>query len=191
MGDYATIRDAIEMTYPETFKDFNKRLFQPGGFPRPLPARERKWVTSSGKANFITPERLQPEMAIQGETDSVLLLASLRSNDQFNTTVYGYTDRFRGVKGTRLVVFVSRTDLERLGLAEGDAVDLTTALAGPERVVRGLRVVEYDIPAGSCGAYYPEVNPLFPLSHHDAKSKTPAYKALPVRVTRAAAMAAD
>ena len=99
VGDYATVRDAIEETYPETFKDFNKRLFQPGGFPRPLPARERKWVTASGKANFITPERLSPELKIVGDPAETLLLATLRSNDQFNTTIYGYHDRFRGVKG--------------------------------------------------------------------------------------------
>ena len=148
MDDYATVRDAIERTYPETFKDFNERLFQPGGFPRPLPARERKWVTASGKANFITPERLLPEMKTDGEGE-VFQLASLRSNDQFNTTIYGYTDRFRGVKGTRQVVFMNKADLARLGLADGDAVELTTALDdGAKRSIGGLRVVEYDIPLG-------------------------------------------
>ncbi len=188
VGDYATIRDAIEVTYPETFKDFNKRLFQPGGFPRPLPARERKWVTSSGKANFITPDRLTPDLKISGDPTEVLQLTTLRSNDQFNTTVYGYHDRFRGVRGTRTVVFMNGADIARLGLGNGDAVDLTTALDdGVTRRVEGLRIVEYDIPQGCCGAYFPETNPLMPLSHHDPKSKVPAYKALPVRVTRAAA----
>ncbi len=91
VGDYATVRDAIEETYPETFKDFNQRLFQPGGFPRPLPARERKWVTASGKANFITPDRLTAELKIAGDPADTLRLATLRSNDQFNTTIYGYT----------------------------------------------------------------------------------------------------
>ena len=184
VDDYAKIRDAIELTYPETFKDFNKRLFQPGGFARPLPARERKWVTSSGKANFITPERLFPELSTSARSD-VLHLATLRSNDQFNTTIYGYSDRFRGVEGTRKVVFMNKEDVAALGLEDGMTVDLTTAIEEDTiRRVKGLRIVEYDIPRGSCGAYYPETNPLFPLSHHDAKSKTPSYKLLPVTVAR-------
>ena len=192
VGDYGKVRDAIETTYPETFKDFNKRLFEPGGIPRPVPARERKWVTPNGKANFLTPERLEPELKISGGDADVLTLTSLRSNDQFNTTVYGYSDRFRGVEGTRHVVFMNPLDIERLGLNNGDAVDLTTALdGGARRSVQGLRIVPYSIPPGSCGAYYPETNPLFPLDHHDPKSKTPAYKALPVRVTRGEALASD
>lgn len=184
VGNYAEIRDAIEQTYPETFKDFNKRLFQPGGFVRPLPARERKWVTKSGKANFLTPERLFPDLMVEDNHD-ILHLATLRSNDQFNTTVYGYSDRFRGVNGTRMVVFMNRDDIARMGLAAGDNVDLTTAIDQKTlRVVRQLAIVPYDIPKGSCGAYFPEANPLFPLSHHDPESKTPAYKLLPVRVSR-------
>ncbi|PZM08929.1 FdhF/YdeP family oxidoreductase [Rhizobium tubonense] len=183
VGDYETIRNAIEATYPETFKEFNKRLFQPGGFPRPLPARERKWVTNSGKANFITPERLFPELSTASRTD-VLHLATLRSNDQFNTTIYGYSDRFRGIEGTRKIVFMNVADIEALGLSNGMNVDLATAI--DEKTVRrvtGLRVVEYGIPKGCCAAYYPETNPLFPLQHHDAQSKTPSYKLLPVYVT--------
>ncbi|NLR97187.1 FdhF/YdeP family oxidoreductase [Rhizobium sp. P38BS-XIX] len=184
VGNYAQIRDAIEQTYPETFRDFNKRLFQPGGFVRPLPARERKWVTKSGKANFLTPERLFPDLMVEDEQD-ILHLATLRSNDQFNTTVYGYNDRFRGVSGTRRVVFMNRDDIARMGLAAGDNVDLTTAIDQKTlRVVTQLAVVPYDLPKGSCGAYFPEANPLFPLSHHDPKSKAPAYKLLPVRVSR-------
>ncbi|WP_244557261.1 FdhF/YdeP family oxidoreductase [Agrobacterium tumefaciens] len=183
VGDYGTVRDAIEATYPETFKGFNKRLFQPGGFPRPLPARERKWVTSSGKANFITPDRLFPDLSTSGRTD-VLHLATLRSNDQFNTTIYGYSDRFRGVEGTRKVVFMNREDIAVMGLTNGVSVDLTTAIEEETvRKVIGFRVVEYNIPKGSCGAYFPETNPLFPLEHHDAKSKTPSYKLLPILIT--------
>ena len=192
VADYAVVRDAIEETYPETFKEFNKRLFQPGGFPRPLPARERKWVTASGKANFLTPERLAPELKLTGDPGEILQLATLRSNDQFNTTIYGYSDRFRGVNGTRHVVFMNKMDIERRGLRDGDAVDLTTALDdGVTRRVEGLRVVQYDIPSGCCGAYYPETNPLVPLWHHDPKSKVPAYKAIAVHVTRAEVLADD
>lgn len=96
------------------------------------------------------------------------------------------------MKGTRHVVFMNKDDIARLRLADGDAVDLTTALDdGATRSVAGLRVAEYDIPAGCCGAYYPETNPLFPLSHHDPKFKVPGYKDLPVRITRAAQIAPD
>ncbi|MGO4642559.1 FdhF/YdeP family oxidoreductase [Mesorhizobium sp. 2RAF45] len=184
VGNYAQIRDAIERTYPETFKDFNKRLFQPGGFARPVPARERKWVTKTGKANFITPHRLFPEFSTSGRTD-VLHLSTLRSNDQFNTTIYGYSDRFRGVEGTRRVVFMNGEDISRLGFVDGEHIDVTTAIDDNYiRKVTGLRIVQYNIPKGCCAAYYPEANPLFPLAHHDPKAKTPSYKLLPVRLTR-------
>lgn len=181
VADYSRIRNAIELTYPDTFRDFNKRAFQPGGMTRPLPARERKWVTASGKANFLTPKKLFPvEEAASPET---LYLMTLRSNDQFNTTIYGYNDRFRGIHGSRKVIFMNPKDIERLGLRDRMIVDLTTAMdESRPRAVHGFTVVAYNIPEGSCGAYYPETNPLFPLDHHDPKAKTPAYKFLPVIV---------
>jgi molybdopterin-dependent oxidoreductase alpha subunit len=191
VGDYARVRGAIEQTYPETFKNFNEKLFQPGGITRPVPARERKWVTASGKAHFITPPQLFPDFSAAAGPD-VLNLATLRSNDQFNTTIYGYSDRFRGVEGTRKVIFMNRLDIARLGFDDGDAVDLVTAIdAGTTRCVGGLRIIAYDIPQGCCGAYYPETNPLFPLAHHDPESKTPGYKLLPVHVRRANGYARD
>lgn len=183
VGDYALVRDAIEQTYPETFKAFNTRIHQPGGFPRPVPARERKWTTASGKANFLTPDKLLPD-TISGLSDaSVLNLMTLRSNDQFNTTIYGYSDRFRGVEGTRQIIFVNKNDIDRLGFRDGDKVDVITAIETERRrAVEGLRLVCYDIPPGSCAAYFPECNPLFPIAHHDPSSKTPGYKLLPVRL---------
>ena len=185
VADYGKVRDAIEATYPATFKDFNKRLFQPGGFARPVPARERKWTTPNGKANFITPARLFPDFGIAPGRNDVFNLATLRSNDQFNTTIYGYEDRFRGVTGTRRVLFMNRDDVGRLGLRDGDFVDLTTAIdTDVLRRITGLRVVVYPIPQGCCAAYYPEANPLFPLGHHQPKAKTPSYKLLPVVVSR-------
>jgi molybdopterin-dependent oxidoreductase alpha subunit len=192
VGDYSKIRDAIERTYPETFKDFNKKMFQPGGIPRPLAARERKWSTANGKANFITPSKLFPDFAVDGARQDVLHLATLRSNDQFNTTIYGYSDRFRGVEGTRKVVFMNNEDLVRLGLRNGESVDLTTAIEPAMlRRITGFRIVEYAIPKGSCAAYYPEANPLFPLGHHDPHSKTPSYKLLPVIVSRSSEAPVD
>ncbi|RAK52277.1 FdhF/YdeP family oxidoreductase [Phenylobacterium deserti] len=186
VADYSRVRTAIEETWPATFKGLNEKMMQPGGLTRPLAARERKWNTRSGKANFITPTQMfagRPESL--GEA-GVLQLLTLRSNDQFNTTVYGYHDRFRGVKGTRLVVFMNAADIADLGLAADMFVDLETVIEdGVSRTVQGLRIVPYDIPKGCIGAYYPETNPLVPLGHHDKQAHTPAYKAVPVRVTRA------
>jgi molybdopterin-dependent oxidoreductase alpha subunit len=178
-ADYATIRDSIEATYPDEFKDYNTRMFQPGGFPRPLAARQREWQTETGKANFLLPERLTAEDT--PPNPEVLTLITLRSNDQFNTTIYGYSDRFRGIEGTRDVVLMSPGDILRFGLVDGDTVTLVGE-AGDQvhREVRGLRVVSYNIPEGSIASYYPECNPLIPVWHHDRKSKTPAAKAVPV-----------
>ncbi|MFG5119387.1 FdhF/YdeP family oxidoreductase [Methylorubrum sp. POS3] len=188
VGDYAKVRDAIEATYPATFKNFNARLFEPGGVHKPLAARHRKWETPTGKANFVLPPdglEEDPDMPARGR--EVIDLITLRSNDQFNTTVYGYHDRFRGVKGTRDILFMNENDIARLGLADGEIVDVATdASDGFDREVKGLRIVRYDIPEGNCGGYYPELNVLIPLWHHDAQAKVPAAKAIPVRVTRSA-----
>ncbi len=108
---------------------------------------------------------------------------TLRSNGQFNTTVYSYDDRFRGIYGSRQIVMVNRHDIERLGLHEGCVVTLATAVDdGVDRKVNGLRVVAMDIPEGCIGGYYPECNPLLPLWHYAEKSKTPAAKSIPVRI---------
>jgi molybdopterin-dependent oxidoreductase alpha subunit len=185
IGSYARIRDAIEATWPATFKRFNERLFTPGGIERPLAARERKWNTRSGKANFLTPTRLFGGAREWKHGDDVLQLTTFRSNDQFNTTIYGYRDRFRGVSGSRDVVFMNPIDMRRLGLTAKDKVDLTTAIEdGHRRSVAAFSIVPYNIPEGCCGAYMPEANPLIPLDHHDDHARTPAYKATPVRVTR-------
>ncbi len=187
VGDYGKVRDAIEATFPATFAGLNAKMFNPGGMTRPVAARERKWNTRSGKANFLLPTQLFAGHVASHDAPGVLQLSTLRSNDQFNTTVYGYTDRFRGVKGTRMIVFMNEADIAALGFESGELVDLTTVIE-PEttRVVRQLRIVPYDIPAGCIGAYFPEANPLVPLSHHDKQAHTPAYKAIPVKVTRSA-----
>ncbi|MBA1156400.1 FdhF/YdeP family oxidoreductase [Microvirga mediterraneensis] len=184
VADYALVRDAIEETYPEDFRGFNERMWQPGGFHRPIAARERKWKTETGKANFTTPKSLEVDLGIAEQNSEILKLMTLRSNDQFNTTVYGYHDRFRGVRGTRMVLFMNSNDIARLNLAEGDLVTLTTAVDdGVMRQVQGLRVTSYDIPEGCCGAYYPECNPLIPVWHHADESKVPAAKSIPIRIT--------
>ncbi|WGF90452.1 FdhF/YdeP family oxidoreductase [Marinivivus vitaminiproducens] len=185
VADYARIRDAIEATYPDQFRDFNARMWQPGGFHRPLGACERIWNTLTGKANFTVPETLAEDIDVTSERRDVLQLITLRSNDQFNTTVYGYRDRFRGVTGTRSVLFMHRNDIDRLGLSEGQGACLETAVDdGIARSMDGLQVVAYDIPEGCCATYYPECNLLIPLWHHAEESKVPAAKAIPVAVRK-------
>jgi len=183
VADYSKVRDAIAETYPDQFRDFNQRMFQPGGFYRGNSAREREWKTASGKAEFIAP----PALSATGFDDQpdLFRLITLRSNDQFNTTIYGYHDRFRGIEGTRQIVLMNRRDIERLALAEGAEVALhTDAGDRTERRVNGLRIVGYDIPEGCIGAYYPECNPLIPLWHHAEEAKVPAAKSVPVRIVQ-------
>ncbi|KQP04198.1 formate dehydrogenase [Methylobacterium sp. Leaf99] len=188
VGDYAKVRDAIEATYPNVFHDLNGRMFDPGGLHKPIPARERRWETETGRANFTVPEGLDEDPDMPARGPDILDLITLRSNDQFNTTIYGYDDRFRGVKGTRTILFMNAADMARIGVRDGETVDLSTPSDdGIDRSVKGLRVIQYDIPPGNCGGYYPELNPLIPLWHHDEQSKTPAAKAIPVRVVPAAA----
>jgi molybdopterin-dependent oxidoreductase alpha subunit len=183
VADYSKIRDVIAAVYPEIFHDFNARLWEPGGFHRPISARKRVWKTETGKANFITPTSLSTDIDIPPERRDVLQLITLRSNGQFNTTVYNYDDRFRGIYGSRHVVMMHQNDIDRFGLKEGETVVLTTAVDdGVERKVGGLRVVAYEIPEGCIAGYYPECNPLLPLWHYAEKSKTPAAKSIPVRV---------
>ncbi len=185
VGDYSLVRNAIAETYPEDFHDFNARMWEPGGFHRPLPARHREWKTKTGKANFITPHGLEEDLGIADQDNAVLRLITLRSNDQFNTTIYGYHDRFRGIHGTRMVVLMHRNDIDRLHLREGDRVSLVTAADdGVHRQLRGLSVVAYDIPEGCCGGYYPECNVLVPLWHYAERSKVPAAKSVPVRILK-------
>jgi molybdopterin-dependent oxidoreductase alpha subunit len=182
VADYSKVRELIAYTYPDIFHDFNSRLFTPGGFARPLAARNRIWQTASGKAEFRSPKQLDvdPDMPTDRRGD-VLRLITLRSNDQFNTTIYGYDDRFRGIRGTRLVLLMNRGDIEKLGLSEGDRVTACTHTTdGVVREVAGLLVTPYDIPAGCCAGYYPECNPLIPLWHHAEESKVPAAKSIPI-----------
>jgi molybdopterin-dependent oxidoreductase alpha subunit len=184
VSDYSRIRDAIAETLPKVFYDFNKRMWMPGGFHRPLEARQREWKTTTGKANFIVPKQLIDDLAKQSDSN-VLQLFTLRSNDQFNTTVYSYDDRYRGVFGTRKVLLMHKADMARRKLSDGDCIVVTTESEDQvKREVDGLRATAYDVPRGCCAGYYPECNPLIPWWHHAEGSKTPAAKSIPVRVQR-------
>lgn len=183
IADYSVIRDEIEHCYPDDFRGFNQRFRQPGGFHRDIGASKRVWNTDGGKANFIAPPTLESDGDIEVAGGDVLTLITIRSNDQFNTTIYGYRDRLRGIHGTRMVLLMNEEDIVRLGLHEGQEVALeSNADDGIPRRVEGLRVTSFAIPRGNCAGYYPELNPLVPLWHHEKKAHVPAAKSVPVRI---------
>jgi len=174
VADYDRIRDAIEAVFPD-FRDFNVRVGQKGGFRLTVGASDRVWNTPSGKAHFIT----HPLSGMSGG-DGALILTTIRSHDQYNTTIYGMNDRYRGITGRRDVIFAHADDIADLGLAHGDLVDIE---AGPGRVLTGYTVVAHEIARGSLAAYYPEANCLVPLDEHDRASGTPSYKSVRVTMT--------
>jgi molybdopterin-dependent oxidoreductase alpha subunit len=184
VADYSLVRDAIAATYPEIFHEFNARMWTPGGFRKPVAAAKREWKTPNGKANFTPLESLSadPDMPVPADA---LRLFTVRSDGQFNTTIYSLEDRFRGVQD-RMVLFMARADMQRLGLREGDWVSASTAVDdGVERRVERLRAVEYPVPEGCVAGYFPECNPLVPLWHYAKDSKVPAAKSIDIRVTPA------
>ena len=182
-GNYDLVRNLIEYTYPDDFKDYNKRMFEPGGFYRGNSAHERIWKTDSGKAVITTPGQLN-SLGFK-DAPGRYRLVTLRSNDQFNTTIYGYSDRFRGIEGTRDVLMMNPEDIEDAGLVNGETVRLVTDIDdGHDRRLGGLTLIAYKIPRGTVASYYPECNVLNPITHHDELSKTPASKSIPVRVER-------
>jgi molybdopterin-dependent oxidoreductase alpha subunit len=188
VGDYGLIRDAIEDVFP-IFQGYNARIRIPGGFHLTSLPRERIWATSSGKANFLLFEGLGEDP--EEDDPEVLWLTTVRSHDQYNTTLYSLSDRYRGVFGQRDVLFLNPEEIAKRGLKADDRVDLhTVSHDGVERAVYNFRVVPFAFPKGSCAAYYPEANPLAPLYAHDAMSFTPSYKATPIRITRST-VAAD
>jgi len=180
--DYDRIRDKIEAVFPD-FAGYNQRIRKPGGFRLPIPPTERVWNTASGRAEFLPYTGLNEDPLTSDPT--VLRLTTLRSHDQYNTTIYGLDDRYRGVFGRRDVVFMNAADMAAHGLAAGDVVELETVYDdGTPRRLAGLTAIEYNIAAGSVGAYYPEANCLVPLGYHDPQSGTPSYKSVPVRIRR-------
>ena len=188
VGNYDLIRDAIEDVLP-IFDNYNARIRIPGGFHLVSTARERNWTTASGKANFLVFNGLGEDTNVRDP--DALWLSTIRSHDQYNTTLYSMSDRYRGVYGQRDVVFLNQFEIEKRGLDDGDRVDLITlSTDGHERRVRNFRVVGYSFPDGCCAAYYPETNPLVPLYAHDPLSFTPSSKGIPVRIERSLAAAA-
>jgi molybdopterin-dependent oxidoreductase alpha subunit len=185
IANYDRIRERIEIVFPD-FHDFNERIKTPGGFRLDIPASRREWRTTNGKANFLVARGLEEDERMADP--DVLVLTTLRSHGQYNTTVYNLDDRYRGVFGRRDVVFMSKGDLASRGLAEGDRVDILGIAVESvvERAVCGFTAVEYDIPMGTIAGYYPEMNKVIALSDYDPQSGTPAYKGAPVRVRKSA-----
>lgn len=180
-GDYSLVRELIEATYPDQFDRYNDRMFQAGGFYRGNAAHERVWRTEEKKAVFTTPKQLNALSF--GDAEGRYRLVTMRSNDQFNTTIYGYSDRFRGIEGTRDVVLMCPDDILSAGLSEGQIITLVSDFEdGVRRELPGLKVTAHSLPRGTIGAYYPETNVLVAIDHHDELSKTPASKAVPVRI---------
>ncbi|WP_371615345.1 FdhF/YdeP family oxidoreductase [Streptomyces sp. NBC_00454] len=175
--DYAAIRDRISRVVPG-FEDFNARVARPGGFQLPHgPRDERRFPTKTGKANFTAAPVEYPRVPA-----GRLLLQTLRSHDQYNTTIYGLDDRYRGITGGRRVVMVNPLDAAELGLADGSYTDLVSEWRdGVERRAPGFRVVHYPTARGCAAAYYPETNVLVPLDSTADTSNTPASKSVVVR----------
>ena len=179
IGNYDRIRDKIEAVLP-AFKDFNVRIKLPGGFHLRNSARETEWRTTTGKARFITAP-LSPFTLGKGQ----LRLMTIRSHDQYNTTIYGLDDRYRGIKNERKIIFMNRMDMLEQKLKENDFVNIvSTSTDGKERIAKAFRPVPYDIPRGCAGSYFPETNILVPLDASADRSHTPISKFIIVRLEK-------
>jgi molybdopterin-dependent oxidoreductase alpha subunit len=181
IDDYDLIRDKIAAVYPALYEGFAERIQAPHGFHLDIPPRRRAWATPNGKANFL----VLPGLAVNAPVDdpAMLRLATVRSHDQFNTTIYSYNDRYRGVYGDRMILFMNADDIADRGLEAGTKIALETIGGdGIARRVEGLTIIDYPMSRGSVAGYYPELNPLLPLAFYDKISGCPAAKSIPVRV---------
>jgi len=177
--DYDLIRDHIANVIPG-FENYNERVRKPRGFHLRNAAANREWETPEGRATFWTgslPDAIQHQIA-RGQ-DGVFVLQTFRSHDQYNTTIYGMNDRYRGVYGERNVVFINPADLAGLGAEAGDRADVIGRHGdGVSRIATNFRLVPYDIPRGCVAGYYPELNVLVPLSSAGDESDTPTSKSV-------------
>ena len=179
--DYSLIRDYIANVFGDIYADFNERLKAPEGFFLDIPPRRRVFPTGTGKANFLVLDGLHADVPI--DDPQVLRLLTMRSQDQFNTTIYSMNDRYRGVWGNRMVLFMNQQDREERGLLKEQVVGLETVYGDNHlRRVTGLTVLDYPLPRGAVAGYYPELNPLVPIEFVDGLSGTPAAKSVPVRI---------
>ena len=175
-GNYDNIRDAISRVVAGC-GNYNEKIRKQGGFYLPNPPREGRVENATGKAYFHTSQ-LETLVLEPGQ----LLLTTIRSHNQFNTTIYGVTDRYRGIEGSRRVVLMNQADIDELGLAQGDVVDLTSHFTDGERHAYKFIVVPYPIPRQCAAAYFPEANPLVPLRSVADKSLTPTSKSIVITI---------
>ncbi len=177
-ADYSLIRDRIERVVPG-FDDYNRRARQPGGFYLPNAAKERRFETATGKANLT----VSPLDTCKAENDELLLM-TIRSHDQFNTTIYGLDDRYRGIRGERRVVFLNPDDMAERSLKAEEVVDVIGEREGQRRVAKLYLAIPYDLPRGCAAMYFPEANVLVPIEDVARESETPVSKSIPVKVYR-------
>ncbi len=176
--DYDLIRDLIEATIPG-FDNYNERVRNHGGFYLPNGAREGNFKTETGKALFS----VNPVVNLTVKEDELIMM-TIRSHDQFNTTIYGNDDRYRGIENGRRVIFMNAEDIKKAGLKAGDKVDLFSYFENKERVARDFQVIEYDIPVNTVATYFPEANVLVPINSFAHRSYTPAYKSVIIKIAR-------
>jgi anaerobic selenocysteine-containing dehydrogenase len=177
VGNYDLIRDRIAAAL-EGFEDFNTRVLESDEFRIRQPARERIFLTPSGKAEFAAGA-LADAVPASGR----LMLSTMRSHDQFNTTIYSNDDRYRGIRNLRTLLLMNEADMRERGLREFDRIDITSiARDGSRRTVHGYLAVQYDIPAGSVMGYMPELNVLCAIDDYSPKSRQPVMKHLTVEV---------
>jgi molybdopterin-dependent oxidoreductase alpha subunit len=184
-ADYDLIREAIGRVIPG-FEDYNRRVREPGGFYLPNLAREGVFKTSTNRANFTVHALPQHELG-----PNQFMMMTIRSHDQFNTTIYGLDDRYRGILGERRVVLLNPEDIREAGLHDRQVVDLVSHFRGVERVARRFLVVPYSIPRRSAATYFPEANVLVPVDSVAEKSNTPASKSVPISIHPSEEQAAE
>jgi molybdopterin-dependent oxidoreductase alpha subunit len=182
-SDYDHIRDAIEKVIPG-FDDYNKRIRLPGGFYLPNAPRERKFKTEKygDKAAFSVTKLPDNKLA-----DDEYMMATIRSHDQFNTTIYGLEDRYRGIHNERRVIFMNQKDIDKEGFKAGDKVDLYNYGDGIKRVAKLFVIVPYNIPERNTATYYPETNVLVPINSVATGSNTPVSKRVIIKIKKHAA----
>jgi anaerobic selenocysteine-containing dehydrogenase len=176
LADYDRIRERIERVVPG-FADYNRRVREPGGFYLPSSARERVFNTASGRALFTTHD-----LPVHDLKPDQFLMMTIRSHDQFNTTIYGPDDRYRGIHNGRRVVLLNAEDIRLAGLQPKQRVDLISHFEGEERLANHFTVVPYDIPRRCAATYFPEANVLVPVRSVAEKSNTPASKSVVISI---------
>ena len=181
--DYDLIRDLIESTIPG-FENYNERVLNHGGFYLPNGAREGNFKTKTGKALFS----VNPVANITVQEDEYIMM-TIRSHDQFNTTIYGNDDRYRGIENGRRVIFMNEMDIKKAGFKPGDKIDLFSYFENKKRVAKDFQIIPYDIPVNTVATYFPEANVLVPINSFAKRSYTPAYKSVIIKIERAGALA--